>query len=55
MLWNAGELRHELLIDSVANNAGHKIGMEKHPDMATRSRTANVCGSRRQIGMIARC
>ena len=34
VLRNAGELRHELLIDSVANNARHKIEIEKHPDMS---------------------
>jgi uncharacterized cupredoxin-like copper-binding protein len=33
VLKNAGELSHELLIDSPANNARHKIEMEKNPDM----------------------
>jgi uncharacterized cupredoxin-like copper-binding protein len=34
VLKNAGELRHEFLIDSVDNNARHKAEMEKSPDMA---------------------
>jgi uncharacterized cupredoxin-like copper-binding protein len=34
VLRNAGQLRHEILIDSVANNARHKAEMEKSPDMA---------------------
>jgi uncharacterized cupredoxin-like copper-binding protein len=33
VLKNAGELRHEFLIDSVENNAKHKAEMEKSPDM----------------------
>jgi uncharacterized cupredoxin-like copper-binding protein len=30
---NQGQIDHELLIDSFANNAKHKAEMEKHPDM----------------------
>jgi uncharacterized cupredoxin-like copper-binding protein len=30
---NHGELDHELIIDTVAGNAKHKIEMEKNPDM----------------------
>jgi uncharacterized cupredoxin-like copper-binding protein len=30
---NEGQLEHELLIDSFANNARHKAEMEMHPDM----------------------
>jgi uncharacterized cupredoxin-like copper-binding protein len=33
VLRNAGELAHELVIDSVENNARHKIAMEKAPGM----------------------
>jgi uncharacterized cupredoxin-like copper-binding protein len=33
VLKNAGELRHEFLIDSAENNARHKAEMEKAPDM----------------------
>ena len=33
VLKNAGYLAHEFLLDSVANNAKHKIEMEKNPDM----------------------
>jgi uncharacterized cupredoxin-like copper-binding protein len=33
VLKNAGHLAHEFLLDSVENNAKHKIQMEKHPDM----------------------
>jgi uncharacterized cupredoxin-like copper-binding protein len=33
VLKNAGELGHEFLIDTVANNAKHKSEMEKRPDM----------------------
>lgn len=33
VLKNVGYLAHEFLLDSVENNAKHKIEMEKHPDM----------------------
>jgi uncharacterized cupredoxin-like copper-binding protein len=33
VLKNTGYLAHEFLLDSVENNAKHKIEMEKHPDM----------------------
>jgi uncharacterized cupredoxin-like copper-binding protein len=33
MLKNAGMVDHEFLIDSFANNAKHKIEMEKNPEM----------------------
>ena len=33
VLKNSGELAHEFLIDSIANNAKHKIEMEKNPEM----------------------
>lgn len=32
-LKNTGDLPHEFLLDSFANNAKHKIEMEKNPDM----------------------
>jgi uncharacterized cupredoxin-like copper-binding protein len=34
VLKNAGQLRHEIPIDSFENNARHKAEMEKSPDMA---------------------
>jgi len=34
VLRNTGELAHEFLLDSVENNAKHKMEMEHHPDMA---------------------
>jgi uncharacterized cupredoxin-like copper-binding protein len=34
VLRNAGELRHELVIDTPANNAKHKAEMEKNPHMS---------------------
>jgi uncharacterized cupredoxin-like copper-binding protein len=34
VLKNAGQLRHEILIDSFENNPRHKAEMEKTPDMA---------------------
>jgi uncharacterized cupredoxin-like copper-binding protein len=33
VLKNIGELRHEFVLDTVANNAKHKAAMEKSPDM----------------------
>jgi uncharacterized cupredoxin-like copper-binding protein len=33
VLKNAGKADHEFMLDSVANNAKHKIAMEKNPDM----------------------
>ena len=33
VLRNAGKTDHEFMLDSVANNAKHKIAMEKNPDM----------------------
>jgi uncharacterized cupredoxin-like copper-binding protein len=33
VLKNTGYLAHEFLLDSIENNAKHKIEMEKHPDM----------------------
>lgn len=30
---NEGQVDHEILIDSFANNQRHKAEMEKHPDM----------------------
>ena len=33
VLKNAGTVEHEFMLDSVANNAKHKIAMEKNPDM----------------------
>jgi uncharacterized cupredoxin-like copper-binding protein len=30
---NAGKVEHEFMLDSVANNAKHKVQMEKNPDM----------------------
>ena len=33
VLKNAGKVDHEFMLDSVANNAKHKIAMEKNPDM----------------------
>ncbi len=33
VLNNTGYLAHEFLLDSIENNAKHKIEMEKHPDM----------------------
>jgi uncharacterized cupredoxin-like copper-binding protein len=33
VLENAGVVDHEFLIDSVTNNAQHKLEMEKNPDM----------------------
>jgi uncharacterized cupredoxin-like copper-binding protein len=33
VLKNVGALRHEFLIDTFANNAKHKLEMEKTPDM----------------------
>jgi uncharacterized cupredoxin-like copper-binding protein len=33
MLKNTGDLAHEFLLDSFANNAKHKIQMEKNPEM----------------------
>jgi uncharacterized cupredoxin-like copper-binding protein len=33
VLKNAGALRHEIVIDSVENNARHKAEMEKSPDL----------------------
>jgi uncharacterized cupredoxin-like copper-binding protein len=33
MLKNTGMVDHEFLIDSFANNAKHKIQMEKNPEM----------------------
>src|SRR5215207_2234043 len=32
-LKNSGKVDHEFMLDSVANNAKHKIAMEKNPDM----------------------
>jgi uncharacterized cupredoxin-like copper-binding protein len=34
VLRNAGQLRHEILIDSFENNARHKAEMAENPDMA---------------------
>ena len=33
VLKNAGKVDHEFMLDSVQNNAKHKIQMEKNPDM----------------------
>jgi uncharacterized cupredoxin-like copper-binding protein len=33
VLKNAGKVEHEFMLDSVANNAKHKIAMQKNPDM----------------------
>ncbi len=33
VLRNIGQVDHEFMLDSVANNAKHKIQMEKNPDM----------------------
>ena len=33
VLKNAGKVDHEFMLDSVANNAKHKIAMEENPDM----------------------
>jgi uncharacterized cupredoxin-like copper-binding protein len=33
VLKNEGKVDHEFMLDSVANNAKHKIEMEKNPDM----------------------
>ena len=33
VLKNVGKVEHEFMLDSVANNAKHKIQMEKNPDM----------------------
>jgi uncharacterized cupredoxin-like copper-binding protein len=33
VLKNAGKVDHEFMLDSVQNNAKHKIAMEKNPDM----------------------
>ena len=33
VLKNVGKVDHEFMLDSVANNAKHKIQMEKNPDM----------------------
>jgi uncharacterized cupredoxin-like copper-binding protein len=33
VLKNVGQVDHEFMLDSVANNAKHKIQMEKNPDM----------------------
>jgi uncharacterized cupredoxin-like copper-binding protein len=33
VLQNAGEVDHEFLIDTVANNAHHKSAMAENPDM----------------------
>ena len=33
VLRNAGQVDHEFMLDSVQNNAKHKIQMEKNPDM----------------------
>jgi uncharacterized cupredoxin-like copper-binding protein len=33
VLRNAGKVDHEFMLDSVANNAKHKIEMQKNPDM----------------------
>ena len=33
VLKNVGELAHEFLLDSVENNAKHKIEMQKNPEM----------------------
>lgn len=33
VITNAGELDHEFMLDSVANNAKHKAAMEKNPEM----------------------
>jgi uncharacterized cupredoxin-like copper-binding protein len=33
ILKNVGKVDHEFMLDSVANNAKHKIAMEKNPDM----------------------
>ena len=33
VLKNAGAIDHEFVLDTVANNAKHKIEMEKNPDM----------------------
>ena len=33
VLRNAGTVEHEFMLDSVKNNAKHKIQMEKNPDM----------------------
>jgi uncharacterized cupredoxin-like copper-binding protein len=34
VLRNAGDLAHELVLDTAENNARHKLEMEKSPDMA---------------------
>ncbi len=33
VLKNVGKVDHEFMLDSVANNAKHKIQMQKNPDM----------------------
>lgn len=33
VLKNAGKVDHEFMLDSVSNNAKHKIAMQKNPDM----------------------
>jgi uncharacterized cupredoxin-like copper-binding protein len=33
VLKNAGKVDHEFMLDSVANNAKHRIAMQKNPDM----------------------
>jgi uncharacterized cupredoxin-like copper-binding protein len=33
VLRNAGKVDHEFMLDSIANNAKHKIEMQKNPDM----------------------
>ena len=33
VLKNGGKVEHEFMLDSVANNAKHKVAMEQNPDM----------------------
>jgi uncharacterized cupredoxin-like copper-binding protein len=40
VLRNEGQIDHEFLIDSFANNAKHKTEMEKNPTWTMRSQTA---------------
>jgi uncharacterized cupredoxin-like copper-binding protein len=54
VLRNAGELRHEFLIDTVANNARHKIEMEKSPDMAHEEANGRHVEPRRSAELVWR-
>ena len=54
VLKNAGKLDHEFMLDSIANNAKHKVAMEKNPDMEHDDPNGKRLASQRSSDLIWR-